>query len=230
MIDRRELMLAGLMAGTLGVAEWLRPRRMLNLFGDRKLDSVIPKAFGGWISEVDGRIVAPETPNSLEARLYSQTVKRTYYPKGPGNPIMLLAAHGDSQSDLLQLHRPETCYPAVGLEVTQRQISSLDLPGNARLPVVELTAGPEGRKEDIVYWTRLGERLPLTAGDQRRDRLITAMEGYVGDGVLVRASLIRSGGVPQWAQLEQFMLDLLDAVRPADRRTLIGTALANSMI
>ena len=142
---------------------------------------------------------------------------------------MLLVAHGDSQSDLLQLHRPEVCYPAVGFEVDGREVVPVKLPGGATMPAVALATHAGDRREDVLYWTRLGEYLPMSNGEQRRDRLRTAMAGYVADGVLFRASMIRGSDAPQFPVLSEFCGALLAGVpRLADRAALIGTANAKA--
>ena len=58
--------------------------------------------------------VAPETPDSLAARLYGETVGRIYRQQSTGDQVIMLMAHGDVESNELQLHRPEVCYPAFG--------------------------------------------------------------------------------------------------------------------
>ncbi|MEO8723320.1 MAG: exosortase C-terminal domain/associated protein EpsI, partial [Sphingobium sp.] len=147
------------------------------------------------------------------------------------NPIMLLIAYGASQSDLLQLHRPETCYPAVGMAITARRFAQIALGARAHLPVVELTAESGGRIEDIVYWTRLGEYLPLTAGEQREDRLKAAMAGYIGDGILVRASILRADDTqpPEWDTVANFLAEMVGRISAPHHKALIGTSLANQM-
>ena len=142
---------------------------------------------------------------------------------------MLLIAYGASQSDALQLHRPEACYPAVGFSIAARRLSALAVGTTVSIPSVTLTAKAEGRSEDIVYWARLGELLPQTAAEQRSDRLATAMRGYVGDGVLVRASMVRLGEQPVYAMLDQFLAEMVVALPPVARPVLIGSTRAAAL-
>ena len=214
----------------LTTAEALKPRRTLKLFKGGEFLDIIPKEFGAWRTDSAGEIVIPKTPGSLADRLYSSSVARTYVNNNNRAPVMLLIAYGAAQSDLLQLHRPEACYPAIGFNLTHRRLIQLPLvEGATSIPAVELTARSGQRVEDIVYWARLGEFLPQTAGQQRRDRLSAAMQGYVGDGVLVRASALRSGVSPEFEQVAQFLGDLTKAMSNENRKALIGTERAATM-
>lgn len=229
MIARRDI-LAGLAClGALGTAEWLRPRRELVLMRPgTTLKQIVPSNFGAWRGGEGGDIVIPRTEGSLAARIYSDELGRLYR-SGTGDEgareVMLLVAYGKSQSDSLQLHRPEVCYPANGFQITFRRFVDIAVGGFA-IPAVALTAVAGERIEDIVYWTRLGEALPRTAGEQRRDRLEAAMAGYVGDGVLIRASMVRTSDDPGFDLLSAFLGQLVVATAPGDRPALIGRNLA----
>lgn len=224
MPDRRDFLLGGLGFGALGMAEFLTPRTAIRLFNDIKLEDAVPRSFGNWVEYPGGNVVAPTTPGSLADRLYSATVSRIFVnPNEDHPPVMFLAAYGGEQSDLLQLHRPEACYPAVGFRIAQREFGLMRLAGGAAVPTVLLTAEAEDRQEDIVYWTRLGEDLPRTASEQRSDRLKAAMAGVIGDGILVRASTIRTGTTPEWPYLTDFLNELLRAIPAKARPGFIGT-------
>ena len=230
MPDRREFLVGGLGVGAFGVAEYLRPRKAIRLFSGLTLEDAVPRNFGRWREHPGGGVVAPTTPNSLADRLYSATLSRVYYPVDEvGPPVMLLIAYGGEQSDLLQLHRPETCYPAVGLGIAQRELGDVRLAGGGEVPSVFLSAVGDDRVEDIVYWTRLGEALPQTAGEQRSDRLRAAMQGTIGDGILVRASTIRFQNAPAWPYLTNYLSDLVSSLPAKARPGFVGTELARSV-
>jgi EpsI family protein len=231
-MNRRDLIVGAGCVAALGTAEYLRPRRFLHLLpAGRTLTGLIPAHFAGWNQGEGGDIVIPQTPGSLSSRLYSDSVARTYRRETlTVEDVMLLVTYGAMQSDLLQLHRPETCYPAVGYTIAMRRLVSLALAPHVTVPAVMLSATSRGRTEDIVYWTRLGETLPQTSGDQRAARLRAAIQGYVGDGVLVRASVARIDAVPKFAVLTRFLSEMVLAIAPANRAALIGSDRATAMV
>lgn len=223
---RRDLLFAGLAVGALGAAEALRPRRKLVLLKSGTVADAIPETFGPWEAHASD-LVSPEQAGRLAKTLYSEIVSRTYVHTETGDAVMLLAAYGDTQSDLLQLHRPESCYPAVGF--TLQSARSVSLPvGDAQLPAREVVATIEDRVENIVYWTRMGEELPRTGGEQRNARLSNAVRGYVPDGILVRASAIGESR-ESFEVLHRFVPELLRAVAEPHQPALIGTALARQV-
>ena len=138
---------------------------------------------------------------------------------------MLVVAYGASQSDRLQLHRPEICYAAQGFRVTASKSGAVALgDGAANLPVHVLVAQREGRIEPIVYWMRIGDKVAINNVERQLLKVRYGLQGYVTDGVLVRISTI--GLSPDAAfRLEQdFSKSLLNSVSPAARRFLVGTS------
>lgn len=232
MIERREFMFAGACAAALGTAEWLRPRKMrLLLPENEKLTNVIPQHFSGWDAGGGGDIVLPDMADSLAAKLYSERVARSYRRtvQDQQQDVMMLIAYGRSQSDVLQLHRPEKCYPATGFAVTASKLFPLSITPNVAVPAVMLTAEMGSRVEDIVYWTRLGEMLPQTYNEQRWARFETALHGYIADGVLVRASIIRTDGISSFDVLSAFLRDMVLGIKADRRATMIGDTLAQRL-
>lgn len=231
-MNRRDLLLGAGCVAALGTAQWLKPRTTLSLLTDKKIADIIPTQFGAWRTDTaDGIVQPPPQEGSLAATLYNETVSLSYRRAGDDARVMLLVAHGDSQSDTLQLHRPEVCYPAVGFEVDGRETVQVPLANGATMPAVGLATHAGARREDVLYWTRLGEYLPMDMGEQRRDRLKTAMAGFIADGVLFRTSTLRLGDAPQWPVLAEFASALIQAVpRLSDRAALVGTANAKATV
>ncbi|MCS6986090.1 MAG: EpsI family protein [Sphingomonadaceae bacterium] len=218
---RRDLLLGGPLLLAAGAALALKPRRRMSLLGDARLDDLIPQRFAGWEVTPSNALILPKPrEGSLADILYDQQLSRLY--TGEGRlPVMLVIAYGSTQSDLLQLHRPETCYRAVGFEIVGSRRLDARI-GGAVVPMRQLTAVASDRIEPILYWTRLGDRLPTSGREQRLVKLRTEMEGYIGDGVLVRLSTVAEPSPEVFAALETFARELLLAVSPEARVALVG--------
>lgn len=227
MIARRDMILAALGVAGLGASEYLRPRQRLVLLGKRKVTDLIPMTVQGWSGQ-DASLVSPEQAGQLARALYSETVARTYFRDEDGAAVMMLAAYGDTQSDLLQLHRPESCYPAVGYNLVKAESVMIPIAPGVEIPGRHVVAAFQDRTECISYWARLGERLPQTATDQRNARLMNAIDGYVADGILMRFSAV---GDPAAAfpLVDQFIARLLDTMGQSRLAPLIGSSLARRM-
>ena len=85
------------------------------------------------------------------------------------------------------------------------------------------------RQEFITYWTRIGQALPTSGGEQRSVKLRNAMAGLIPDGVLTRVSTLADDPAKAFASNQKFIADLLAAVRPAVRRALTGDAIAQAL-
>lgn len=224
MIRRRDVLLGGLSAATMGAAALAVPRRKLAANRDVDLDKAIPKRFGPWEIIVAPDNVLPQDENSLAAQLYSQLVSRVYV--APGQPpIMMVVAYGDTQSDTLQLHRPEVCYVAAGFKVSPTRAIEVPVAGGS-VDAVYITAEAAYRYEQILYWTRLGDELPRNRWDQQMAKFRAGLKGVVPDGTLVRVSTITQPGDPMPEVLNVFVRQLLQAVSPKAQAALIGRSLA----
>ena len=138
----------------------------------------------------------------------------------------MLLAYGGRQSDELQLHRPEVCYPAFGYALVRNEPLSLPIASGVTLPTRRLAATYEERHESIIYWSRMGELLPQSAAQQRAARLKIGMQGIVPDGLLCRFSMTGDNVEQNWSTIETFVVDLLAAIAPGKRNVLIGDELA----
>jgi EpsI family protein len=223
---RRELLLGLPLVAAAGGAYALTPRERLNLLGDRELEEVVPLKIGPWQVTPSNAVVLPDSEEgSLAARLYDQTVSRLYTSDSE-LPVMMVIAYGSTQSDQLQLHRPEVCYTAIGFEITSAQKVRVPVGGAAELPARELVARSNERVEPILYWTRVGDFLPASGSEQRLMKLRSEMQGYVADGVLVRLSTIGEPGPQIFETLQRFAREMLGASYPPGLPALVGRPLA----
>jgi len=227
---RRELLLSLPLLAAAGSALALTPRKTLNLLGDKRLEDAIPLNVGSWHVTPSNAMILPEaTEGSLADRLYSQTVSRLYL-SDTELPVMMVVAYGDTQSDQLQLHRPEVCYTAVGFQVSSSH--KVDVPVGAAMPLParELVATSSQRVEPILYWTRIGDYLPASGSEQRWLKLKTEMRGYVADGVLVRLSSVGLPPAESFAGLQKFARAMLEVTDPAALAALVGQPMAQSLM
>ena len=228
MLNRRDLLIGGACAIAATSAQALKPRRNVTLLGNVKLEDVTPRQFGNWTEAHVGQVVQPETDDSLAKTLYSQRVARVYEAKDSGAMVMLLVAYGSTQSDILQLHRPETCYPAFGFSLTSSAPTAIPLPNGQAVPARNLVATIEHRIENVTYFTRVGEFMPRTQSEQRVDKLKAAFQGVIPDGILVRCSNLGEDTDACMALNNRFLADLLAAIAPQYRPAFVGSALART--
>lgn len=222
MIARRDLLLgAACLAGAAGGAA-LKPRREVRLLKSGKVADLVPATFGGWTSEDVGDPYAVNGKGTLSAKLYNELVVRQYVNQASQTGILMLLAYGGKQSDELQLHRPEVCYPAFGYALVRNEPLSLPVGPGVTLPVRRLAAEQDDRRESIVYWSRMGELLPQSAAQQRSARLQIGMQGIIPDGLLCRFSMAGENVEQNWKQIDAFVGGLLAAIAPDKRNVLIG--------
>lgn len=216
-IDRRKILLGLLFGTAAAVAAWRQPRTRLDYLGRQKLDDLVPKTVGPWkFVAASGLVVPPE--DQLSRTLYSQLLTRVYS-DGENAPVMLLIAQSAGQTGILQVHRPETCYPASGFQISP--VTRHDIPiGPATLQTNALSAANEGVTEHIIYWTRIGDRIPATWRQQKLDTAVENLRGIIPDAVLVRVSTVNSDPDAARAILDTFTRALIGSI-PADRRSVL---------
>jgi EpsI family protein len=228
MIGRRDILIGGACVLGAGGAWAMIPRRHVSLLGARQMDAIVPRAFSDWTSADTTDFVAPTEPGSLASRIYGTTIGRIYRQASSGDELMMLIAHGDTQSDDLMIHRPEICYPAFGYSIASSQAVQIDLQGDVQLPARALVTKASDRTENVLYWTRLGEYFPQNRKEQQLARLRTALRGEIGDGVLIRLTQDTADSAWSIAFMRGFASALVNAMAPRDRAALIGTARASA--
>lgn len=215
--DRRRFLLGLLFCSAAGVALWRQPHIRLDYLGREKLENLVPKTIGKWeFVAASGLVVPPE--DQLSRALYSQLLTRVYA-DGVHPPIMLLIAQSGSQTGFLQIHRPETCYTAGGYKISALQPEPIPL-GSRTLMTNGMQANSAGGPtEHLVYWTRIGNKLPRSWGQQKLAVAEQNLEGIIPDAILVRISCIDDDSDRALATIRSFVATLLDSI-PANRRSV----------
>lgn len=184
------------------------------------LEILIPGQFGEW--RIDKSVVplqiSPEVQANLD-RIYNQILSRTYV-NAKNERIMLSVAYGGDQSDSMQVHKPEICYPAQGFQILKQ--FDLDYQtGFGVIPVRRLIAAQGNRVEPITYWTTIGDR--VAQGTARKiEQLKYGLTGKVPDGLLFRVSNISRDEAAAFAAQDDFIKALLGSQTPAQRVRIIG--------
>jgi len=228
MNSRRSFLIGGACLATAGAAYAMTPRRRVSLLGDTTLAQLLPMSVPGWTGRDVSGLVAAASDGSLEAKLYNETVERVYEDPS-GAAVMMLVAHGPTQSNDRQLHRPEICYPAFGYKILDSRVRAMPLGRGVSLPGRTLLAEQGGRREFIFYWTRLGEYLPTDGTQQRVDRVRMALKGQISDGVLARFSMVEVEPEVALSHLTSFVAALVSATPAARRPALIGNQLSRDL-
>ena len=218
-LGRRETLIGGAFLAAAAAGFALKPRQTENLLGAAKLDDLVPKAIGPWQFNTASGLVLPPA-DQLRDALYSQLLTRTYV---SGNAAaMLLIAYSGAQDGTVQVHRPEVCYPASGYRLTQQAPHAVSLAPGVTVPARAITAETEVRREQLIYWTRLGRHFPTRWIEQREAVTAENFAGMIPDGVLVRIS--STGPGDQLPLLDGFARALFGVVGPRMRQVLLGPA------
>lgn len=220
-LDRRKFLLAAAFAGSAAAAYARTPTVVEDALGKRKLEDIIPKKIGDWdFVTASGLLTAPE--DQLSQLLYSQLFTRVYVNKALP-PMMMLVAQSASQTGVLQVHRPEVCYPAGGF--TLSPVTEFNLPlAKGSLRTNQLTATADGVSEHIIYWTRIGQHMPTSWSQQRLAIAGDNLRGTIPDAVLARISVQHPNRQEAMALIADFTRTLVDSIPAATRRVLMVQA------
>ena len=218
-MGRRGFIIGGALLATAGAAWALEPRQRVDVLGKRKLESLLPTNIGPWAFQSKSGLVVPPS-DQLSDQLYSQLLTRVYVAPNSA-PIMILVAQSASQTGILQVHRPEVCYPASGYKLSARADVDLPLKGGD-LRTTAFTATADSRIEHMVYWTRVGIDMPTTWAEQRLAVARANMRGELPDAVLVRISALSVDRDEALTLLRRFTTTLVDELPNAARAVLIA--------
>ncbi len=219
-ISRRHFVIGALLTGASAGSYAAQPKVRYARINNRTFASWIPEQIGPWTLESVSGVVLPP-PDALSDRLYDNLVTRVY--QMPGAPmVMMLIAYNNKQDGMLQLHRPEICYPAGGYRLSPIEPVVLTLAPGRDVPANVFTAVGGQHTEQVLYWTRLGESFPRNWLDQRLSVMRANLHGTIPDGVMMRVSLIGSDRGPALEVLRGFLATFFSVTSPQLQRVLIG--------
>lgn len=222
MLTRRNVIAGLAMVGAAAVAHARQPQPLAKHMAKGTIEKLIPTTISDWQFATTSGLVLPPPDTSID-ELYDEVMTRVYVrPDSP--PIMFLIAYGSRQDGLLQLHRPEVCYPVGGYRLSETKVSQLAMLPGQPIPVRSFTAASDSRVEQVMYWTRVGGFMPTSWAQQRWAVVQANLAGTIPDGILVRASCIDLNMEASMALLQSFAQALAQAVKPDVRRLLWQSA------
>lgn len=220
------MLLALMVAASMGALA-LKPTAKIADQGPKiDLAALVPQQFGDWREEPQqaAQVINPQQKEVLD-KLYNQTLSRTYV-DAKGYRIMLSLAYGGDQSDAMQVHKPELCYPAQGFELLSTSPATLALPlGPLQVTRVDTRLGQ--RREPITYWTTVGNWVVQGQIQKKLAEMRYGFTGKIPDGLLFRVSSIDSDVGRAHEIQASFVGQLLTAVNPEQRQRLAGAFGAN---
>lgn len=224
LLSRRSLIAGGLLLGAAGIANSRRPDEPFKMLPEKlpKLNPLFPWKVGDWEYQTSSGLVLPP-PDQLSDRLYNAIITR-YYASPTNLPVMMLVAYNGVQDGMLQVHRPEVCYPAAGYQVERDHFIPLDAGGGVVVPGHYLAARSVSRHEQLIYWTRIGNEFPVQWWRQHWAVAKENLKGRVPDGVLIRFSTAAPDDETAIRTLKRFITPLFRALSPTARRLLFGEA------
>lgn len=218
-VSRRTLLIGGVLAAASGVAYARQPEVAARPVPAKRFDSWVPKRFGPWSEVATSGVVLPP-PDTLRDRLYDNLVTRVY--QAPGRePVMFLMAYNNAQDGVLQVHRPEVCYPVGGYTLTDTREVPLPTGGQV-IPANFFTATGPDRVEQVFYFTRLGDAYPRNWAEQRLTVIRANLAGRIPDGIMLRVSVLGTDAPVALRGLQQFADQFIEASAPPLRRLLLA--------
>jgi EpsI family protein len=223
-IMRRALLVASGSAAAAGIAYAATPRKKLaDTLPKVDLEAMFPKQFGEWQIDRFTPVVQPSPDVQAKLNeLYNQTLARTYL-RANGERMMLSVAYGGDQSDGLQLHLPEVCYPAQGFDISALRNDSVDMQAGA-IAVRRMRAQLTRRIEQVSYWTIVGQSITTWGSNRKLTQMRYSLNGVIPDGFLVRVSNLDARAESAVALQNSFTADLVAGMDSANRLRLTGLA------
>ncbi len=202
LVGRRNFLFGAAMAGAVVVSQLRMPVANVKAVSKKTFESWVPNKVGEWSFLTSSGVVVPP-PDELSDRLYDHVITRVY--QAPNAPVVMVAlAYNNAQNGVVQLHRPEVCYPAGGYQLSETKGTTIKTASRV-IPVNIFTAVGPSRTEQVMYWTRIGTDFPLTWSRQRYSVMEANLAGTIPDGILVRVSLVGENQKEARTTLERFV-------------------------
>lgn len=220
LMSRRHFVIGATLATASAASYAALPKSSVPSIPAKTFDELIPDKVGPWtFATVSGVVLPP--PDALSDRLYDNLVSRVYESLDAPS-VMLLIAYNNVQDGLLQVHRPEICYPASGYQLSATRPIAAHVGNRLTVPAQVFTAAGSDRVEHVLYWTRIAKRFPRSWLHQRLAVMRENLAGDVPDGTLVRVSILggdQAGAIPV---LEAFIGQFIATSPKTLRRVLLG--------
>jgi EpsI family protein len=218
LLSRRNFFMGAAMLATSGIAFARQPTAHNPVVEAEKFEGWVPKEFGPWSMVASSGVVLP-APDALSDRLYDNLVTRVY--SSPAAAVMMLLAYNNRQDGMLQVHRPEVCYPVGGFRLTETERTSVQALGR-QVPANFFTATASDRTEQVVYFTRLGSAYPRSWAEQRLTVVEENLAGRIPDGIMLRASLVGTDRKAATEVLGRFIGEFAASAAPPLQRLLVA--------
>ena len=219
---RRNVLIGGVGLACAGLAIAGARETAVEPLPDGALERLMPQTLGSWRAIPAGGVILP-AESELSDKTYNDVLVRVYE-DGAGAAVALLLAYGAFQGRDMQLHRPEICYPAAGFDIKSSRVLDLEIPAQPLITAKLLDARAQQRREQVLYWTRVGDEFPTSPMQQRLAVVTQNLHGQVPDGILVRTSTITPDTDTALPVLRRFVDAMLQSSPAQTRRLLVGRA------
>lgn len=219
-INRRAFVVGGAMLAAAGAAASRIPEPNKPPIDPDAFKKMVPETVGQWrFQQTSGLVLPPD--DALSARLYDNLVTRAYA-NPAGQVMMFLIAYKNFQNGVLQIHRPEICYPAGGYVLSPTAPTEITVGPGRTMPANSFSANGGERDEQVLYWTRIGDLFPVRWREQRLAVLRANLQRINPDGLLARVSMANHDMAVSMPLMTSFIAELRAASPPPMRRILFG--------